>query len=276
MIEAGETISVGVDVGGQRSATAVAWLTDDLRVGVWIGHGDDAVPRCRRRAPRARRPLQRARGGVRPVAGRAAGGGAGARRDAVRRLSAVRQPHDPGVRAPARRGDGTSVAAAGRGGASTSTPRTRSPGTGAAAGVWTSRTTARRTTRSSRCAWRWSRSRTGPSRRAARVRVKRRCIGCRGSRRRLLLPELPAAPARPRTCPRPPQPRERRARLTAAQGGRCARLLGELARWSCTTATTTRQTTTPANHVMMCRRCHRIAGLAAGIDVSASPPPGVD
>jgi hypothetical protein len=31
VIEAGETISVGVDVGGQRSATAVAWVTDDLR-----------------------------------------------------------------------------------------------------------------------------------------------------------------------------------------------------------------------------------------------------
>jgi hypothetical protein len=43
VIEAGEPISVGVDVGGQRSATAVAWVTADLRAGVWIGHGDDAV-----------------------------------------------------------------------------------------------------------------------------------------------------------------------------------------------------------------------------------------
>jgi phage terminase large subunit-like protein len=43
VIEAGETISVGVDVGGQRSATAVAWVTADLRAGVWIGNGDDAV-----------------------------------------------------------------------------------------------------------------------------------------------------------------------------------------------------------------------------------------
>ena len=42
-IEDGEPVYVGVDVGGQRSATAVAWTTDDLRVGVWIGHGDDAV-----------------------------------------------------------------------------------------------------------------------------------------------------------------------------------------------------------------------------------------
>ena len=39
----GESIYVGVDVGGQCSATAVAWVTDDLRVGVWVGHGDEAV-----------------------------------------------------------------------------------------------------------------------------------------------------------------------------------------------------------------------------------------
>ena len=35
-VEAGETVAVGVDVGGQRSATAVAWVTDDLRAGVEI------------------------------------------------------------------------------------------------------------------------------------------------------------------------------------------------------------------------------------------------
>ena len=33
-IEAGEPVFVGVDVGGQRSATAVAWVTDDLRGGL--------------------------------------------------------------------------------------------------------------------------------------------------------------------------------------------------------------------------------------------------
>ena len=44
---------VGVDVGGERSATAVAWVTDDLRVGVWIGHGDEAVLDAARRDPRA-------------------------------------------------------------------------------------------------------------------------------------------------------------------------------------------------------------------------------
>jgi phage terminase large subunit-like protein len=38
-----EPIFVGVDIGGQRAATAVAWVTEDLRAGVWIGHGDDAV-----------------------------------------------------------------------------------------------------------------------------------------------------------------------------------------------------------------------------------------
>ena len=43
VIAEGEPVFVGVDVGGQRSATAVAWVTDDLRVGVWIGHGDGAV-----------------------------------------------------------------------------------------------------------------------------------------------------------------------------------------------------------------------------------------
>jgi len=42
-IAPGAEIYVGVDVGGQRSATAVAWVTAELQAGVWIGHGDDAV-----------------------------------------------------------------------------------------------------------------------------------------------------------------------------------------------------------------------------------------
>jgi phage terminase large subunit-like protein len=42
-----EEVFVGVDVGGQRSATAVAWVTQDLRAGCWIGHGDDAVLEAR-------------------------------------------------------------------------------------------------------------------------------------------------------------------------------------------------------------------------------------
>jgi phage terminase large subunit-like protein len=46
-INNGEELFVGVDVGGQRSATAVAWVTQDLRAGVWIGHGDDAVLEAR-------------------------------------------------------------------------------------------------------------------------------------------------------------------------------------------------------------------------------------
>jgi phage terminase large subunit-like protein len=46
-ISDGEEIFVGVDVGGQRSATAVAWATADLRVGIWVGHGDDAVLEAR-------------------------------------------------------------------------------------------------------------------------------------------------------------------------------------------------------------------------------------
>jgi hypothetical protein len=36
-----------VYVGGQRSATAVAWVDSDLQVGVWIGHGDEAVLEAR-------------------------------------------------------------------------------------------------------------------------------------------------------------------------------------------------------------------------------------
>lgn len=42
-IEPGERIWVGVDAGGARAATAVVWATEDLRVGAWIGHGDDAI-----------------------------------------------------------------------------------------------------------------------------------------------------------------------------------------------------------------------------------------
>lgn len=43
VIAAGEDIIVGVDVGGERSSTAVVWATCDLRVGCWIGDGDEAV-----------------------------------------------------------------------------------------------------------------------------------------------------------------------------------------------------------------------------------------
>jgi hypothetical protein len=46
-INDGEELFVGVDVGGHRSATAVAWVTQDLRVGCWMGHGDDAVLEAR-------------------------------------------------------------------------------------------------------------------------------------------------------------------------------------------------------------------------------------
>ena len=43
----GQDIYVGVDVGGQRSATAVAWVDTELHAGVWIGHGDEAVLEAR-------------------------------------------------------------------------------------------------------------------------------------------------------------------------------------------------------------------------------------
>jgi phage terminase large subunit-like protein len=46
-IEPGAEVYVGVDVGGQRSATAVAWVDSDLQAGVWIGHGDEAVLEAR-------------------------------------------------------------------------------------------------------------------------------------------------------------------------------------------------------------------------------------
>jgi len=45
-IEDGEPVWVGVDVGGERSASAVVWVTEDLRVGAAIYHGDEAVLDC--------------------------------------------------------------------------------------------------------------------------------------------------------------------------------------------------------------------------------------
>jgi len=42
-LEPGEEVWIGVDVGGTRAATAVVWCSSDLRVGCWIGHGDEAI-----------------------------------------------------------------------------------------------------------------------------------------------------------------------------------------------------------------------------------------
>jgi phage terminase large subunit-like protein len=42
-IESGERVWVGVDVGGERSASAVVWVTEDLRVGSDVFEGDAAV-----------------------------------------------------------------------------------------------------------------------------------------------------------------------------------------------------------------------------------------
>ena len=39
----GEPIWIGVDVGGERSASAVVWVTEELRVGCSIYHGDSAI-----------------------------------------------------------------------------------------------------------------------------------------------------------------------------------------------------------------------------------------
>jgi phage terminase large subunit-like protein len=41
-----ERVFVGVDVGGERSASAVVWVTEDLRVGCKVFHGDRAVLEC--------------------------------------------------------------------------------------------------------------------------------------------------------------------------------------------------------------------------------------
>ena len=45
-IEPGERIWVGVDVGGERSASAVVWVTEDLRLDAAIYQGDEAVLTC--------------------------------------------------------------------------------------------------------------------------------------------------------------------------------------------------------------------------------------
>jgi phage terminase large subunit-like protein len=42
----GERIFVGVDVGGERSASAVTWTTEDLRVDCAVFHGNEAVLSC--------------------------------------------------------------------------------------------------------------------------------------------------------------------------------------------------------------------------------------
>ncbi len=48
-VEPGERVWVGVDVGGERSASAVVWVTEDLRVGCAVFHGNEAVLACRAR-----------------------------------------------------------------------------------------------------------------------------------------------------------------------------------------------------------------------------------
>ena len=43
---AGEDIWIGVDVGGERSASAVVWVNQNLHVGCEIYHGDEGVLEC--------------------------------------------------------------------------------------------------------------------------------------------------------------------------------------------------------------------------------------
>jgi phage terminase large subunit-like protein len=47
--EPGEPVWVGVDVGGERSKSAVVWVTADLRVGCQVYEGDEGVLRCAER-----------------------------------------------------------------------------------------------------------------------------------------------------------------------------------------------------------------------------------
>jgi len=43
---AGERVWVGVDVGGERAASAVVWVSEALQVGCAIFHGDEGVLEC--------------------------------------------------------------------------------------------------------------------------------------------------------------------------------------------------------------------------------------
>jgi phage terminase large subunit-like protein len=46
VFEDGERVWIGVDVGGERSSSAVAWINERLSVGVEIFHGDSGVLEC--------------------------------------------------------------------------------------------------------------------------------------------------------------------------------------------------------------------------------------
>ena len=89
--------------------------------------------------------------------------------------------------------------------------------------------------------------------------MKRRCLTCR----RL----IDAGSYCPACQPRPTDPgrirgrrnQERRARLTALQGGRCARC-GATGPLELHHFDHDHANDDPANHVMLCRRCHRLAG----------------
>ena len=43
VIEDGESVFVGIDIGGTRAATALVYVTDDLRVGLQTWEGEEAV-----------------------------------------------------------------------------------------------------------------------------------------------------------------------------------------------------------------------------------------
>ena len=60
----GERVWVGVDVGGERSSSAVCWVNESLQVGVEIFHGEAGVLECVDAVAGARSALHGGRGGV--------------------------------------------------------------------------------------------------------------------------------------------------------------------------------------------------------------------
>ena len=156
----GERIWIGVDVGGERSSSAVCWVNERLsgrRRDLPRGGGRPGVPG--RRAG-ARSALHGGRGGVRPVAVRPSGPGARTGGRDRRRVPAARRQDDPARRSgctPRSPNGGSRCRTIG---SSRGTRRTPSLATAGGAGGSTSRRRKRTSTGSSRCAWRSTGPRT--------------------------------------------------------------------------------------------------------------------
>ena len=92
--EDGERIVVGVDIGGERSDSAVVWLNESLQVGVEVLARRSGGTRHRRGSPRAGRALRDRGVQLRPLARRAGRPGAGRARGPGLCLPAARRPDD--------------------------------------------------------------------------------------------------------------------------------------------------------------------------------------